>query len=165
MTEVYIYGIPLRIVYDFVDKILPEDFNNKVQILKKIVQELENKVSELEAQGLTVSAEVKTKIQDIKSKVYALPTVKYGEYVMAEHHNKIVDILKDIADVLEQIPVEKVVEKLVPECKAKLEVNSPLPNRAILTTTSKASYSVESPLSNRAVITPKTRVTVSVSVY
>jgi len=72
-----------------------------------------------------VSAEVKSKIQDIKSKVYALPTVKYGEYVMAEHHNKIVDILKDIADVLEQIPVEKVVEKLVPECKPKLEVNSP----------------------------------------
>jgi len=165
MTKVYIYGIPLRIVYDFVDKILPEDFNNKVEILKRIVQELENKVSELEAQGITVSAEVKSKIQDIKSKVYALPTVKYGDYVMAEHHNKIVDILKEISDVLEQIPVEKVVEKPIPECKAKFEITTPLPNRAILTTTSKASYSVESPLSNRAEITTKTRVIISVSVY
>ena len=156
MTKVYIYGIPLRIVYDFVDKILPEDFNNKVEILKKIVQELENKVSELEARGVTVSTEVKSKIQDIKSKVYALPTVKYGDYVMAEHHNKIVDILKEISDVLGLIPIAL--------CKASFSVQSPLPNRAEITTTTKASYSVDSPPSNTAEITPKTRVTVSVSV-
>ena len=47
MTEVYIYGIKLRYVRDFVDIILPEDHNNMLDILWKIYYELVNLYNQL----------------------------------------------------------------------------------------------------------------------
>ena len=47
MTEVYIYGIKLRYVTDFIDKILPEDHNDMVKILWNIYYELVNIYNQL----------------------------------------------------------------------------------------------------------------------
>ena len=56
--------------------------------------------------------EIRAKIDAIKQKVDSLQYVSAGDYVLADHHNDVVDILKDIADVLQQIPITKIIERV-----------------------------------------------------
>jgi len=105
MIEEKILGVSIarRIPYEVIE---PEDFNNKKLILLEIIRECERIVEEVGG----VSEEVKNKINKIRRDVEALPTVAYGDYVSHEHHNSIVDILKEIAELLQILPIEKVWE-------------------------------------------------------
>jgi len=101
--------------------IQPEDFNRKKEILLKIMDEVDRIVEEVGG----VSSDVEERINKIKSDVNALPKVYYGDMVFADHHNDIVDVLKEIADLLQDLPKEKIVEKPVPEMKPSLEIYAP----------------------------------------
>ncbi|RLI84786.1 MAG: hypothetical protein DRP01_07650 [Archaeoglobales archaeon] len=104
MIREVILGVSIarRMPYEVIE---PEDFNNKKLILLEIIEEIERVVMEVGG----VSEEVQAKINEIKKEVDALPTVKYGDYVLSSHHNNIVDILKKIAELLQVLPVEKAV--------------------------------------------------------
>ena len=102
MGEEVILGVSIkrRMPYDVIE---PEDFNNKKQILLRILDEIDRIAREVGG----VSEDVEEKMNKIREDVNALPTVSYGDYVLHDHHNNIVSILKDISDLLQVLPVEK----------------------------------------------------------
>ena len=53
--------------------------------------------------------EIKDKINKIKKDVDALPTVGFGDYVLHDHHNDIIDVLKELAELLQSLPKKKTV--------------------------------------------------------
>ena len=56
-----------------------------------------------------MSEEVQDKINKIKEDVDALPTVGFGDYVLHEHHNDIIDVFKEVAELLQTLPKKKAV--------------------------------------------------------
>ena len=102
MGEEVILGVSIRrrMPYDVIE---PEDFNNKKQILLRILDEIDRIAREVGG----VSEDVEEKMNKIREEVNALPTVSYGDYVLHDHHNNIVSILKDISELLQVLPVEK----------------------------------------------------------
>ena len=102
MGEEVILGISIRrrMPYDVIE---PEDFNNKKQILLRILDEIDRIAREVGG----VSEDVEEKMNKIREEVNALPAVSYGDYVLHDHHNNIVSILKDISELLQVLPVEK----------------------------------------------------------
>mgnify|MGYP000120729519 CR=1 FL=1 len=59
-----------------------------------------------------MAEEVKSRIEKLRSKVYGIRTVKAGDYVDSRDHNLIVECMRELADILAVIPIEKVVEKV-----------------------------------------------------
>ena len=53
--------------------------------------------------------EIKDKINKIKKDVDALPTVGFGDYVLHDHHNEIIDVFKELAELLQSLPKKKYV--------------------------------------------------------
>jgi len=102
MGEEVILGVSIRrrMPYDVIE---PEDFNNKKQILLRILDEIDRIAREVGG----VSEDVEEKMNKIREDVNALPSVSYGDYVLHDHHNNIVSILKDISELLQVLPVEK----------------------------------------------------------
>ena len=102
MGEEVILGVSIRrrMPYDVIE---PEDFNNKKQILLRILDEIDRIAREVGG----VSEDVEEKMNKIREEVNALPSVSYGDYVLHDHHNNIVSILKDISELLQVLPVEK----------------------------------------------------------
>ena len=56
--------------------------------------------------------EIKDKINKIKEDVDALPTVGFGDYVLHDHHNDIVDVFKELAELLQSLPKKKTVPQV-----------------------------------------------------
>ena len=56
--------------------------------------------------------EIKDKINKIKEDVDALPTVGFGDYVLHDHHNDIIDVFKELAELLQSLPKKKSVPQV-----------------------------------------------------
>jgi len=78
------------------DIIRADDDNKKRDALLKILEKLE----EYAAVVVFDRAEIVTSLSDLRDKTESLPVVSFGDYVFAEHHNTIINILSGIADVL-----------------------------------------------------------------
>ena len=66
--------------------------------------------------------EVKDKINKIKEDVDALPTVGFGDYVLHDHHNDIIDVFKELAELLQSLPKKKTVSPARVEITVKSAV-------------------------------------------
>lgn len=91
----------LRKVRDRIDVIRVDDHNLKVEALKEDINTLESMEHKLKITNPYLDEKEK-----LKSMVQALPTVKSGDYVMADHHNKIVDCLNQVLKVLDAIEID-----------------------------------------------------------
>ena len=61
--------------------------------------------------------EIKDKINKIKKDVDALPTVGFGDYVLHDHHNEIIDVFKELAELLQSLPKKKYVTPVTLEVR------------------------------------------------
>jgi len=110
--------------------IQPDDFNRKRDILVAMVNQIDRIFEE--AGGM--SDEIQEWVEKIKSDINALPEVRYGDYVLADHHNDVIRVMKEIADLLVSLPTTALKATLlinppkvplvapVPTTKATLEV-------------------------------------------
>jgi len=119
LAELYDAVSKLRKVSELIDTILPEDHNNVVDALNALYDVLTDYVSSLKTLCTELEVnfpmELEDKVNELGKKVGEIRYVKYGDFVLADDHNKIVDALKTAKNVCSAI------NDLITELEAKTE--------------------------------------------